>query len=301
MRRSLADPSFTTITCQILNPLACTMSTRSTDPLPLRLTLSALSAAASESLTYPLDLLKTRLQLAHGKTRVRSVAGGGVYSGLGAAVLRHVPYSSIRVVAFESLKAWNWGGTAGTGPNLPSLLAFGFFSGGIAQLVGSPFDLVKVRMQADRSRYRSVLHALKEIGGQQGIRGMWRGAFPAVQRAAIVNLGELSTYDAAKRFVLSMGVPDGAASHALGAVCSGFVSSLLSNPADVVKSRIMNQDPSSPTYKGTVDCFLRTFRNEGFAGLYKGFFFTWARLGPWQLVFWVTYEKLRGIAGMGGF
>jgi hypothetical protein len=28
---------------------------------------------------------------------------------------------------------------------------------------------------------------------------------------------------------------------------------------------------------------------------------TWVRLGPWQLVFWVTYERLRGFTGQQGF
>lgn len=31
------------------------------------------------------------------------------------------------------------------------------------------------------------------------------------------------------------------------------------------------------------------------------FFPTWARLGPWQLVFWTTYEQLRTSFGMASF
>lgn len=31
------------------------------------------------------------------------------------------------------------------------------------------------------------------------------------------------------------------------------------------------------------------------------FFPTWARLGPWQLTFWVTYEELRKLGGLGTF
>lgn len=40
--------------------------------------------------------------------------------------------------------------------------------------------------------------------------------------------------------------------------------------ADVVKTRLMNQDPANPLYRGVADCFVRTLRAEGWRGLYKG-------------------------------
>lgn len=298
------------------------MTPRATkDPLPLRLTLSALAAACSETATFPLDLIKTRLQLHRGQprsvwTELRSILASdsgvrGLYSGLAPAVLRHVPYTSLRVVIFESLKNWNWNFGAAAQRDasssqkvaFPSLLLFGFIAGGTGQLAAVPADLVKIRMQADSTRYASLIDAFRDILKKEGWKGMWRGSSPAVQRAAIVNLGELSTYDASKRAVLNSGVvkSDGPIAHTLAAICSGFVSSLLSSPADVVKSRMMAQDPLNPTYKGTWDCFIKTRRAEGIRGLYKGFLPCWARLGPWQLVFWLSFEQLRKVAGMGGF
>ena len=41
--------------------------------------------------------------------------------------------------------------------------------------------------------------------------------------------------------------------------------------------------------------------NEGPLALYKGFMPGWLRLGPWQLVFWCSYEQLRILSGLGGF
>ena len=40
---------------------------------------------------------------------------------------------------------------------------------------------------------------------------------------------------------------------------------------------------------------------QGPLALYKGFMPGWLRLGPWQLVFWCTYEQLRILTGIGGF
>ena len=92
--------------------------------------------------------------------------------------------------------------------------------------------------------------------------------------------------------------------HLCSAICSGFVASLCSTPADVAKSRIMSQtagpDGKMP-YAGTLDCWRKVVASEGFLALYKGFMPGWLRLGPWQLVFWCSYEQLRILSGLGGF
>lgn len=108
---------------------------------------------------------------------------------------------------------------------------------------------------------------------------------------------------AAKRAVLRSEVTggDNVAAHALSAVASGFFSSLVSTPVDVVKTRLMAQNPRRPQYRGMADCLAQTWRGEGLQGLFKGFIPTWARLGPWQLTFWVTVEQLRSLAGLQSF
>ncbi|GFR41596.1 hypothetical protein Agub_g2320, partial [Astrephomene gubernaculifera] len=137
----------------------------------------------------------------------------------------------------------------------------------------------------------------------EGWRGLWRGGAPAVQRAALVNLGELATYDQAKRAILSTGLTggDNLWAHTGSSVCSGFFASLVSVPADVVKTRMMSQDASQPLYRSSLDCLLKSVRAEGLGAMYKGFFPTWARLGPWQLVFWTSYEHMRKTCDLGGF
>ena len=133
--------------------------------------------------------------------------------------------------------------------------------------------------------------------------GFYQGCTPAIQRAALVNLGELTTYDTAKKSIVVY-TGDNLLCHLCSAICSGFVASLCSTPADVAKSRIMSQtagpDGKMP-YNGTLDCWRKVVANEGPLALYKGFMPGWLRLGPWQLVFWCSYEQLRIITGIGGF
>ena len=110
-------------------------------------------------------------------------------------------------------------------------------------------------------------------------------------------------YDSAKKAIVVY-TGDNLLCHLCSAVCSGFVASLCSTPADVAKSRIMAQtalpDGTMP-YNGTFDCWRKVVANEGPLALYKGFMPGWLRLGPWQLVFWCSYEQLRLLSGLGGF
>ena len=87
----------------------------------------------------------------------------------------------------------------------------------------------------------------------------------------------------------------------IGAFCSLSVSS----PLDVIKTRIMNQPTDEhgrgTLYRGTVDCLQQTVRNEGFGALYKGWLPTWMRMAPWSLVFFLSFEQLRRVAGLSSF
>lgn len=68
-----------------------------------------------------------------------------------------------------------------------------------------------------------------------------------------------------------------------------------------LQTRLMNQRKlkkkgallSKHIYKGTIDCFVQTFKHEGFWAFYKGFIPAWVRMGPWNIIFFVTYEQLK--------
>ncbi|KAM2330419.1 hypothetical protein ACFX1X_021250 [Malus domestica] len=301
---------------------------QSEDPGAYRkILLASVSAMVAETTTFPIDLTKTRLQLhgesvsvgSTGRTNAFRVASEivreqgpvGLYKGLSPAILRHLFYTPIRIVGYEQLRSSlkSDGGSL----SLPAKALSGGISGVVAQLVASPADLVKVRMQADgrtvaqgmQPRYSGCFDALNKIVRAEGVGGLWKGVFPNVQRAFLVNMGELACYDQAKRFVIENQISeDNIYAHTLASIMSGLSATALSCPADVVKTRMMNQSRSKEgkiMYNNSYDCLVKTVKVEGLSALWKGFFPTWARLGPWQFVFWVSYEKFRQIAGFSSF
>ena len=106
----------------------------------------------------------------------------------------------------------------------------GMTSGAVSQFIASPMDLIKVQLQIEGRRvlqglprrHKGTWDALCSIVSTGGIRALWRGWVPNVQRAALVNLGELATYDTAKRsIILNVGLQDGPIVHALSSGCAG--------------------------------------------------------------------------------
>ncbi|XP_071717098.1 mitochondrial uncoupling protein 3 [Rutidosis leptorrhynchoides] len=289
-----------------------------------KIALASLSAMVAETTTFPIDITKTRLQLQSPDRPssafqivtgiVRKQGFTGLYKGLSPAVIRHIFYTPIRTVGYEQLRhAVVTNHDANPSLSLPIKAIIGGVSGVIAQVVASPADLVKVRMQADghmvnqgiEPRYTGPFDALRKIIRAEGFNGLWRGVLPNVQRAFLVNMGELACYDHAKHFVIHNQIAnDNIYAHTLASMMSGLSATIISCPADVVKTRMMNQrvdEHGKFKYKNSYDCLVKTVRFEGLRALWKGFVPTWARLGPWQFVFWVSYEKLRLFAGLSSF
>lgn len=50
---------------------------------------------------------------------------------------------------------------------------------------------------------------------------------------------------------------------------------------------------AEPQFRGILDCWSKTVKQEGFLALYKGFFPAWLHLAPWQLIFWTTCTRVR--------
>lgn len=174
----------------------------------------------------------------------------------------------------------------------------GVVSGVISSTIANPTDVLKIRMQAQGSLFQgSMIGSFIDIYQQEGTRGLWRGVVPTAQRAAIVVGVELPVYDITKKHLIVSGMlGDTILTHFVSSFTCGLAGALASNPVDVVRTRMMNQRAivgHVDLYKGTLDGILKMWKHEGFFALYKGFWPNWLRLGPWNIIFFITYEQLK--------
>eukprot|EP00964_Phaeocystis_antarctica_P131374 scaffold95270_cov48-Phaeocystis_antarctica.AAC.1 len=127
----------------------------------------------------------------------------GLYAGVTPAVARHIPYTGFRAIGYEYIRAFFCGSAPKEEAPLLAKMAAGMSAGAIGQAIAVPCDLIKVRMQNDgrlvasgkmeAPRYTGLADAFTKIKAQEGVGGFYAGCTPAIQRAALVNLGELTT------------------------------------------------------------------------------------------------------------
>jgi len=298
---------------------------KSNDTIARKYIMCVAAASVAESATYPLDLTKTRLQiqgeLSSGgkgvqyrgmfKTAVGIATEEGflhLWRGMLPALYRHAIYTGFRMSAYEEIR--NQLSKDKDGFSLWKKVIAGMLAGGLGQLMASPTDLIKTQIQmegrrrlmGEPPRVQGMTDAFRKILKQGGVIGLWRGCWPNVQRAALVNLGDLSTYDSVKSSILTnTTLEDNYLTHCMASGCAGLVGAIMGTPADVVKARIMNQKTDQfgrgMVYKSSVDCAMQTIRGEGFLALYKGFLPCWLRMAPWSLTFWLSFEQIRKAAG----
>ncbi|KAF8396876.1 hypothetical protein HHK36_018511 [Tetracentron sinense] len=235
--------------------------------------------------TIPLDTAKVRLQLqkktatGDGMTlpKYRGMLGtvatiareeglSALWKGIVPGLHRQCLYGGLRIGLYELVKTFYVGSDfIGDVPLAMKILA-AFISGALAIIVANPTDLVKVRLQGEGKlppgvprRYSGALNAYSTIARQEGIGALWTGLGPNIARNAIINAAELASYDQVKQTILKIsGFTDNAFTHLLAGLGAGFFAVCIGSPIDVVKSRMMGDS----TYKNTLDCFIKTLKND---------------------------------------
>lgn len=277
---------------------------------------SAFAACFAELCTIPLDTAKVRLQLqkkaniADGTglprykgmldtvvTIAREEGLPALWKGIIAGLHRQCLYGGFRIALYDPVKSFLVGGDFVEDVPLFTKILAALATGAMAIAIANPTDLVKVRLQAEgklphgaHRRYSGALNAYITIVRQEGLGALWTGIGPNIARNAIINAAELASYDHVKQTILNIpGFTDNVLTHLLAGLGAGLFAVCIGSPVDVVKSRMMGDS----TYKSTIDCFIKTLKNEGVFAFYKGFLPNFGRLGSWNAIMFLTLEQAK--------
>nr|CAD7444245.1 unnamed protein product [Timema bartmani] len=263
-----------------------------------------LGSAGAACCTHPLDLLKVHLQtqqegkLSLLRLTVNIVKQQGVlalYNGLSASLLRQLTYSTTRFGIYEVVKQ----AVAPSGGDISFMVRVGIASvaGAAGGFVGTPGDMINVRMQNDiklppesRRNYKHALDGLIRVYQEEGARRLFAGASTATSRAVLMTVGQLSFYDQVKMTLLEHGFSDNLTTHFLSSLTAGAVATTLTQPLDVLKTRAMNAKPGE--FKSIWHIITYTAK-LGPLGFFKGYVPAFVRLGPHTILTFVFLEQLR--------
>ncbi|CAG9767188.1 unnamed protein product [Ceutorhynchus assimilis] len=260
-----------------------------------------ISSALAACVTHPLDLLKVQLQtqqegkLSLGKLTVHIIKTEGVfalYNGLSASLTRQLTYSTTRFGIYEVLKQKYNPDTFG------AKVAIAVGAGACGGLVGTPADMVNVRMQNDsklpkdkRRNYKNIFDGLWRVYKEEGVRRLFNGASTATTRAIFMTIGQLSFYDQVKILLVNSGVfKDNLITHFLASLTAGAIATSLTQPLDVLKTRAMNAKPGE--YSSLWAIVVHTSK-LGPMGFFKGYVPAFVRLAPQTICTFVFLEQMR--------
>ncbi|TFJ82851.1 hypothetical protein NSK_005858 [Nannochloropsis salina CCMP1776] len=178
-----------------------------------------------------------------------------------------------------------------------------------AILIVTPFDVVKVRLQAQHGmdkanlKYQGPLDAARKIISQEGVGALWSGVTPTIYRNGIQQ---------ATMFFLKTWIDD----NVLGvqksltkdgqetrqpqiwqSMASGFMAScpglVMTNPLDIVKTRLALQaNAGRPVYSGVAHALYTIATKEGVRKLYNGLLPRLLRVPPGMAITWGVSDQL---------
>ncbi|KAL4940897.1 hypothetical protein BDV06DRAFT_195637 [Aspergillus oleicola] len=266
-----------------------------------------IAACGAVTVTHSFETVKIRLQLQgelqakseavkkykgvlHGvKVILQNEGPRGLFRGIGSAYIYQVLLNGCRLGFYEPIR----GGLTNAiykDSQVQSLgvnVFAGASSGIIGAAAGSPFFLVKTRLQSfspflpvgTQHQYRNSFDGLRKIFTSEGVSGLYRGVGAAMVRTGFGSSVQLPTYFFAKRRLIKhLGMEDGPALHLASSTASGFVVCCVMHPPDTIMSRMYNQ--TGNLYTGAFDCLMKTVRREGIFAIYKGYFAHLARILP---------------------
>ncbi|KAJ5859706.1 hypothetical protein N7534_004983 [Penicillium rubens] len=294
---------------------AAIMSETAQKPLPFvyQFAAGAVAGVSEILVMYPLDVLKTRIQLQTGapvpgvdhyngmfdcfRKIVKNEGASRLYRGISAPILMEAPKRATKFAANDSWGAF-YRNLFGVDKQTQSLATLtGATAGATEAFVVVPFELVKIRLQdkAQAHKYNGMFDVVKKIVAAEGPLAMYNGLESTMWRHVLWNAGYFGCI-----FQVRAQLPavepgnknQQMRNDLIAGSIGGTTGTILNTPMDVVKSRIQNTTKvpgQVAKYNWAWPALGTVMKEEGFSALYKGFTPKVLRLGPGGGILLVVY------------
>ncbi|XP_041789786.1 mitochondrial glycine transporter B-like isoform X2 [Chelmon rostratus] len=268
----------------------------------------SLSGTCSTLLFQPLDLVKTRLQTLQNNAKpgaprvgmctvfinvIRTENFFSLWKGVSPSFVRCIPGVGIYFSTFYSLKQHYFLDRA---PNAGEAVLLGAGARAVAGVCMLPFTVIKTRFESGCYNYVSVAGALRSVYETEGIRALFSGLTATLLRDAPFSGIYVMFYSQAKK-ALPQEVASSACAPLVNFSCgvvAGVMASLVTQPADVVKTHIQ----ISPSHWSTVAAIRCIYTEHGMGGFFRGAVPRSLRRTLMAAMAWTVYEQLMAQMGL---
>ncbi|OQO29248.1 hypothetical protein B0A51_05462 [Rachicladosporium sp. CCFEE 5018] len=205
-----------------------------------RLLCGAMAGITSVSVTYPLDIVRTRLSIQTAsfaaltkspnlpgskapppglrekpgmwsvmKAMYRTEGGvGALYRGIVPTVAGVAPYVGLNFMIYESVRTY-FTPEGERDPSNIGKLGAGAISGAVAQTCTYPLDVLRRRFQINTMsgmgyQYTSIFDAVRRIMAQEGLKGLYKGISPNLLKVAPSMAASWLSFEMTRDFILGL-------------------------------------------------------------------------------------------------
>ncbi|XP_035911605.1 solute carrier family 25 member 35-like [Anopheles stephensi] len=289
--------------------------------------LGGVGSMAATLITNPLEVVKTRMQLqgelaAKGTYHkpYRSVVDAfitiakkdgyaALQKGLAPSLCFQFILNSCRLGIYNTANEHGWTKQRNGNQSILKSAFWGATGGFVGSALASPFFMLRTHLQSQakaeiavgyQHQHTGMISAMKDIFKKHGIQGLYRGVAVTMPRALLGSGGQLAAFGYTKDFLERRPIvakqSETFVSTVAGAV-GGTVMAVTMTPPDVIATRLYNQGVDAGGrgiyYNGVVDCFIKILKAEGVAGLYKGFWPHYMRIGPHATLVLLFFDELK--------
>eukprot|EP00184_Porphyridium_aerugineum_P006018 CAMPEP_0184695942 /NCGR_PEP_ID=MMETSP0313-20130426/3399_1 /TAXON_ID=2792 /ORGANISM="Porphyridium aerugineum, Strain SAG 1380-2" /LENGTH=393 /DNA_ID=CAMNT_0027154471 /DNA_START=99 /DNA_END=1280 /DNA_ORIENTATION=- len=316
----------------------------------------ALAGMAEHIFMYPVDTIKTRMQvyssattglnslsdmthvkptqvIRHPKNSMTYVLGQvlkeegfrGLWRGVGAVAVSAGPAHAVYFSMYEAMKSKWMHNEDMQKRHVPDAVGHAM-AGAVAtitsELIMSPWDVVKQRMQIGAAPYtkNGLIPTVRYIYSNHGMKAFFAGLQTSLVMSVPFSAIQLTLYEAVKSAIVSfrsielratlttqasghaeheyihVRAPFSVWDHCIAGGLSGAAASALTNPLDVVKTRLQTQgEKGARRYKGMRHAITHIWMEERFAGFLRGIQPRMLFHAPAAAICWTTYELCKHI------
>ncbi|CAG8091883.1 unnamed protein product [Penicillium salamii] len=195
-----------------------------------RLVCGGAAGITSVTITYPLDIVRTRLSIQSASfadlgvrdpsqrlpgmfttmVAIHKNEGGvrALYRGIAPTVAGVAPYVGLNFMTYESVRKYLTP-DGEKNPNSYRKLLAGAISGAVAQTCTYPFDVLRRRFQINTMsgmgyQYSSIWDAVRVIVAEEGMRGLFKGIGPNLLKVAPSMASSWLSFEMTRDFLVSL-------------------------------------------------------------------------------------------------
>ena len=193
-----------------------------------RLICGGIAGITSVFLTYPLDIVRTRLSIQSASfaelgnrpdklpgmwttlVQMYKTEGGmsALYRGIIPTVAGVAPYVGLNFMVYESVRKYLTP-EGEQNPNATRKLLAGAISGAVAQTCTYPFDVLRRRFQINTMsgmgyQYKGITDAIRVIVTQEGIKGLYKGIVPNLLKVAPSMASSWLSFEMTRDFLVDL-------------------------------------------------------------------------------------------------